>query len=162
MSEKKILLEPDKFCHIFNRGINSMDIFFENDNYEHFRRLYDKYIGSIADTYAKAINKRFGRTGALLESNFHRKPIEDIEYFKNVVIYIHNNPVHHRICKQPIDYPWSSYLSCMSLKSTKLKRDKVIGWFDNKANFKLLNNDESFDFAKINNFLFIGKKLKNL
>ena len=217
MSEKKILLEPDKFYHIFNRGINSMDIFFENDNYTHFLRLYDKYIGAIADTYAwvlmknhfhllvriksqedivanflhlqgfknledvemkakvkkriyqqfsnlfnayaKAINKRFGRTGALLESNFHRKPIEDIEYFKNVVIYIHNNPVHHIICKHPIEYPWSSYLSCMSLKSTKLKRDKVIGWFDNEANFKLLNNDESFDFAKINDFLFKGKKI---
>ncbi|RLD57009.1 MAG: hypothetical protein DRJ01_14475 [Bacteroidetes bacterium] len=223
MSEKKILLEPDKFYHIFNRGINSMDIFFENDNYEHFLRLYDKYIGTIADTYAwvlmknhfhllvriksqedivasfpqlllhlqgfknledvkaemkakvkkriyqqfsnlfnayaKAINKRFGRTGALLESNFHRKPIEDIEYFKNVVIYIHNNPVHHKICKHPIEYPWSSYLSCMSLKSTKLKRDKVIGWFDNEANFKLLNNDKSFDFAKINDFLFKGKNI---
>jgi len=45
------------------------------------------------------------------------------------------------------------------LKSTKHKRDNVIGWFDNKANFKLLNNDESFDFAKINDFLFKGKNI---
>ena len=57
MSEKKILLEPDKFYHIFNRGINSMDIFFENDNYEHFLRLYDKHIGAIADTYAWVLMK---------------------------------------------------------------------------------------------------------
>jgi len=210
MTQKKILLKPDKYYHIYNRGINSMDIFFEKDNYEYFLRLYEKHLEAVADTYAwvlmknhfhflvriksqedivsnykelqgfkklevlntkvkkriyqqfsnlfnaysKAINKRFKRTGALLESNFRRKPIEDVEYFKNVVIYIHNNPVHHRICKSPIEYPWSSYLSCISLKSSKLKRNAVIGWFDNEANFKLLNNDENFDFNKIDKLLF--------
>ncbi len=60
MSEKKILLEPDKFYHIFNRGINSMDIFFENDNYEHFLRLYDKYIGD--GTIARALEIGKGKS----------------------------------------------------------------------------------------------------
>ena len=35
-----------------------------------------------------------------------------------------------------MDYPWSSYLTCISIKQTHLKRDTVIGWFDNVANFK--------------------------
>ena len=35
-----------------------------------------------------------------------------------------------------MDYPWSSYLTCISIKPTHLEREEVIGWFDNEANFK--------------------------
>lgn len=52
MSTNKLLLQPNSFYHIFNRGINSGDLFFEKDNYEHFLRLYDKYISFVADTFA--------------------------------------------------------------------------------------------------------------
>lgn len=38
--------------HIYNRGINSCNIFIEKDNYRHFLFLYKKYITSITDTYA--------------------------------------------------------------------------------------------------------------
>ena len=34
-----------------------------------------------------------------------------------------------------LDYPWSAYLSLISIKPTKLMRDKVFGWFDSRANF---------------------------
>ena len=34
-----------------------------------------------------------------------------------------------------MDYPWSSFLTCISTKPPKLKRGAVIGWFDNQANF---------------------------
>ena len=40
------------YYHIYNRGINSCDLFRDADNYEHFLNLYDKYISPIADTYA--------------------------------------------------------------------------------------------------------------
>jgi REP element-mobilizing transposase RayT len=45
-------LEYGKYYHVYNRGINSALLFKVKDNYEHFLRLYDKYIDSIADTYA--------------------------------------------------------------------------------------------------------------
>ena len=61
-------------------------------------------------------------------------------YLKNVVIYIHNNPVHHGFCEHPMEYPWSSYLSCVSVKPTKLFREAVMGWFDDKANFQYMHN----------------------
>jgi len=40
------------FYHIYNRGINSCDLFRKPDNYEYFLMQYDKYISPIADTYA--------------------------------------------------------------------------------------------------------------
>ena len=45
-------LEFGKYYHIYNRGINSCNLFEESTNYEHFLRLYEKYILPIADTFA--------------------------------------------------------------------------------------------------------------
>jgi hypothetical protein len=39
-----------QFYYIYNRGINSCTLFSENDNYEYFLDLYDKYISPVADT----------------------------------------------------------------------------------------------------------------
>lgn len=45
-------IEAGRYYHIYNRGINSCNLFEESTNYEHFLRLYEKYIHPIADTYA--------------------------------------------------------------------------------------------------------------
>lgn len=50
-------LEFDRYYHIYNRGINSCNLFEETPNYEHFLRLYEKYINPIADTYAYCLMK---------------------------------------------------------------------------------------------------------
>ena len=44
-------IEFGKFYHIFNRGNNSQDIFFEEENYLYFLKLLTKYIFPIADIY---------------------------------------------------------------------------------------------------------------
>lgn len=195
MAEQRIKLEPDRFYHIYNRGINGCPVFQETTNYEHFLSLYDKHISPVADTYAwvlmgnhfhllvriktpegflnpqgfknleglnmgsmtvekrinqqfsnlfnaytKAFNKKYNRTGSLFEHTFRRKLIDNDEYLKQTILYIHNNQVHHGFCEHLLDYPWSSYLTCISVKPTKLHRDTVIGWFDSKASFKTRHN----------------------
>ncbi len=95
-----------------------------------------QYFSNLFNAYAKGFNKTYGRHGALFERPFKRKEITDIDYFKTVVVYIHNNPVHHGFTEYAMDYPWSSYLTCISIKPTHLEREEVIGWFDNEANFK--------------------------
>lgn len=201
MPNPKTPLEPGNYYHIYNRGIDSCNIFRENDNYEYFLALYDKYITSVAETYAwvlmknhfhllvrilpsnpqgirnleglektekrisqqfsnlfnaytKAFNKRYDRTGSLFEHTFRRKLITNKTYLKQVILYIHNNPVHHGFCSHPLEYPWSSYLTCISLKPTKLHRDAVIGWFDNQANFKHWH-DQKIEVERIETWLDI-------
>lgn len=46
------IIEFGRYYHIYNRGINSCNLFKENSNYEHFLHLYEKYITPIADTFA--------------------------------------------------------------------------------------------------------------
>ncbi len=191
------------YYHIYNRGINSCNLFREIENYEYFMNLYDHYISPIAETFAwvlmpnhfhflvrikeideilissshltglenlsgvksphqyfsnlfnaytKAINKRFHRHGALFERPFQRKKIDEIFYLKQVILYIHNNPIHHGFREHSMDYPWSSYLTCISVKPTKLNRESVVGWFDNAANFKLLHN-QKIEMERIENWL---------
>ena len=197
-------LNYGNFYHIYNRGINSCNLFTKPDNYEYFLSLYDKYISPVADTfawvlmpnhfhflvrlkeesevvastatpdrvqnpvrgnaslqfsklfnsYAQAFNKRNCRHGSLFERPFKRKIIENEGYLKQVILYIHNNPVHHGFCSHPMEYPWSSYLTCVSIKPTKLHREQVIGWFDSEANFKYLH-DQKVEVERIEQWLDI-------
>jgi len=91
--------------------------------------------GNLFNAYAKAYNLKYERTGSLFESPFRRIRVDDERYFKQLIFYIHNNPVRHGFCATMSDYPWSSYLSILSLKRTKLQRDKVIGWFNTASEF---------------------------
>lgn len=90
---------------------------------------------NLFNAYTKAINKRFNRHGALFERPFRRKIVEDETYFRNIITYIHNNPVHHGYCEHPLGYPWSSYITCTTEKPTKLNREQVLELFDDLDNF---------------------------
>jgi REP element-mobilizing transposase RayT len=45
-------LEPGKFYHIFNRGINRTKIFMEEENYKFFMKRFVKYLDDKVDVYA--------------------------------------------------------------------------------------------------------------
>lgn len=176
-------IEPGNYYHIYNRGINGTDLFFEQENYRHFLRLYKKYILSVADTfayclmknhfhfliyfkerneiavkhqssaenevlkdpsrklshlfnsYAQAINKRYGRTGGLFERPFERKRIDSEDYLKKLIFYIHHNPVKHNFVEKLENYSWSSYKVIISSDPTFIDREQVIGWFGGLKNF---------------------------
>jgi REP element-mobilizing transposase RayT len=187
-------LKYGHFYHIYNRGIDSGDIFREPANYQHFFRLYEQYIMLVADTYAwvmmknhfhflvrikdqneigfsdlkpdqpfnaedrrkltptqqfsnlfnaytRAFNKRYARTGGLFERPFKRIRVDNEMYFRHLIYYIHNNPIHHGFCEAMSDYPWSSYLSIISVRPTKLNREKVIGWFNSKSEFEIFHRN---------------------
>jgi REP element-mobilizing transposase RayT len=124
-------------------------------NAEHIKRpVPGKHFSHLLNAYAKYFNIESQSGGTLFERPFKRKHVDNLEYLKRLIIYIHNNPVHHGFCEHPIEYPWSSYLSCISLKPTKLKRDKVIGWFDGEANF-ITKHGEKMDFRDLEGWLEI-------
>lgn len=52
MEIRKTALEPGKFYHIFNRGINKSQIFFEEKNYHFFLEKYAQYVFPWVKTYA--------------------------------------------------------------------------------------------------------------
>jgi len=52
-----IPLENGKYYHIYNRGNNGIDLFYDVENYYHFLNLYAKYIDPIAETFAWCLMK---------------------------------------------------------------------------------------------------------
>jgi len=178
--------------HLYNRGINSCNIFNEDDNYRYFLSLYKKYVDPVAETYAwvlmpnhfhflvrvrvkesipvrvlnpdgdrkkirtpsqqfsklfnsyaQAFNKRFSRHGSLFERPFKRKLIEDESFLKNVLLYIHNNPVHHGFCQHPEEYQWSSYLNYLSDNPSKSSYKEVMELFGDEVNFKFVHDEKA-------------------
>ncbi len=109
--------------------------------------LPSQSFSNLFNAYTKAFNKSYTRHGALFERPFRRKLINNESYFQNLIAYIHNNPVHHKICDHPIEYPWTSYLACLSDKPTKLKRNEVIEMFNDVDNFKYVHQLKSNPFS---------------
>ena len=106
----------------------------------------------LFNSYAQAFNRRFKLRGPLFERPFKRKLIDSEEYLKQVLLYIHNNPVHHGFCTHPVEYLWCSFSDCISKTPTNLKRDKVLSWFDGKANFMTMHNNK-IEIEKIEKWL---------
>ncbi|MBW6536051.1 MAG: hypothetical protein K0B11_13675 [Mariniphaga sp.] len=99
----------------------------------------------LFNAYAKAINNRFHRTGSLFEHPFRRVEAKSREQLLYLIYYIHHNPIHHGFCNHFLEYPWSSYLTMLSPKQTKLKRDEVLKWFQDKAYFKEYHSKEQIE-----------------
>ncbi|MGE0089952.1 MAG: hypothetical protein AB7S50_10830 [Bacteroidales bacterium] len=60
--------------------------------------------------------------------------------FINLIVYIHNNPVKHGFAESILEYPWTSYLELIMQEPTILKREEVLGCFDNIENFKFVHS----------------------
>lgn len=101
-----------------------------------------KQFSNLFSSYTQAFNKQQDRSGTLFQRPFKRKPIDNNEYFKNLIYYIHYNPVHHGFVRDLRDWKWSSFESYFSEKATKLKRDEVISWFKDKNSFYLYHKKQ--------------------
>lgn len=205
-------LTPGDYFHIYNKGVNGINLFYNSGNYEYFMRLYEQHINPVADTfawcllgnhfhllvrikeveeitgsenltgfqnlsgiegkekdekytlwvskrfsnlfnaYAKGLNKQRGRRGTLFERPFRRKLVDSEKYFRQLVVYIHSNPVHHGFTDNYKDYPWSSYGTIVSVKPTKLQRKQVFDWFDGQGNF-VETHRQTIDFDFIDHLI---------
>ena len=214
------MLEYGKYYHIYNKGINGMNIFTRKEDYNHFLDLMSVFLAPVADIYAYALmgnhlhivirikenneigflnprysdsddislkwktysantknntdteslnkkpvpgnmiqhmfnayaqwfNKRHHRSGPLLKHPYDKKLVNNVYYLKRLIIYVHRNPVKHGFCDHPVEYGWTSYISLLSIKPSKLSRERVLGWFDDKANFKIVHNDRNDKFLDI-------------
>ena len=96
----------------------------------------------LFNAYARYFNIRTERHGGLFETPFRRIRVNTERYFRQLVFYIHHNPVKHGFAKHILDWGWSSYLTIISVKPTRLSRETVLGYFDDAANFKIYHQQE--------------------
>lgn len=72
---------------------------------------------AVKIAFSKALNKA-GMAGvqesAIWERHFRHYRVADGAEYATLVDYVHTNPVHHRVCERPSEWPWSSLHRFMS------------------------------------------------
>lgn len=97
--------------------------------------LLSKQFSNFFSCYTQAFNKQQQRKGSLFMKNFKRKKIDDRAYLLNLIKYIHYNPIEAKLTDELNEWKFSSYASLISKTPTLLKRDELIGWYSDLANF---------------------------
>ena len=86
--------------------------------------------------YTRYINKRYKRTGRLLEGRYHSCIIDEEAYLWAVARYIEQNPLRARLVKELEDYPYSS------------ARSHITGQADEVLSEELISADEMADYTE--------------
>lgn len=97
-------------------------------------RNMSKVMHWIGMCYSQQINRRYDFTGRLCRDRFFNSPIEDDDYFKTVVRYIHRNPIDLNVRPQNLAYySSSSYGIYLGLRTQPdwLRTDLALDLFDN-------------------------------
>ena len=106
----------------------------KNLNSEEVNKLIYSNFSHFTNGYAKAINKAFSRRGSLFIKGFRRKLVADEAYLKQLIPYIHLNPVASGMTDQPENWKHSSY-------SVILRKPKM---FPGNEILKIFKNEEGF------------------
>jgi|ERR1043166_1866504 REP element-mobilizing transposase RayT len=108
-----------------------------------------KQFSHFFNFYTQNLNQLRGRKGSLFERRFKRKLIYDENQLKNVVQYIHFNPVRHGFTENLMKWPHSSYTAYINESQTWLERDKGLDIFGGLEKFKAAHEERQNFFDSI-------------
>jgi len=89
------------------------------ENTSDFSYAISQQFSNLFNAHIKAYNKMFDRKGSLFIPNFKRKQVENDNYFAELIVYIHNNPVHHGFVSHFFEWTHSSIHAYLLNKPTK-------------------------------------------
>ena len=95
------------------------------------------FIQAVFNSYSKAFNLAFARTGTLFEGPFRAVAIEKYEYLLHLCRYIHRNPVDAGLVKHPAEWQYSNYLEWIGRRAgTLVEMDFVMANYPNPAEYE--------------------------
>ena len=84
MNDYRQILEQDRFYHIYNRGINGTNLFYNKGNYEFFLHRYAEYVSPFVETYALCLLPNHFHLLVRVKEFNHVSSMEDLTGFKNL------------------------------------------------------------------------------
>lgn len=100
-----------------------------------FSKFISQQFSHFFNGYTQAFNKQQNRKGSLFMTPYKRKLIDNEKYWRELIRYIHNNPVQSGIVYNLEDWNYSSYREILSDNATFVSRKEALEWFDNKDDF---------------------------
>lgn len=86
-------------------------------------------------SYAKSINRAYGRLGSLFKTKCPFKPIHDDFQYRTTMAYIHNNPVKAMLCEEYENWEHSSFASIKMQKLSVANVDRALLHFGGLEEF---------------------------
>ena len=135
MKKNTTLLKPDTIYHIYNRGIDKCDIFFEEQNYDYFLMKYQYFLFPVVETYAYClINNHFhfliktkSEKELIRKYKLCRKPLEETE----------------RLLGQRLGRSFANFFNCYAQAFNK-RFDRTGGLFETPFRRVAVNDDIYF------------------
>jgi REP element-mobilizing transposase RayT len=147
--------EEDKarLCLLMQQGVerfgHSIEAFCFMSNHIHLAvRVADislsRIMQHLAFRYARYINRKYNRIGHLFQGRFRSILVDDKNYLKELIRYIHPNPVRAKLVTDPLHYFWSSYRAYLGLEEFSwLTVERVLKKFDIELK-KAIKNFEKY------------------
>ena len=119
----------------------------------------------LGASYVNWFNARHGRSGHLFQGRFKGFVVEDEDYLRRLLLYVHRNPLRAGLVERLADYRWSSY-GCLAYRRRCpkwLARKSVLGRFgDDERTFRTevqrYSEEEGGLLEDLRHGLFLGSK----
>ena len=86
--------------------------------------------------YSLAYKKENDILTNVFAQKFKHSRVDKDVYFSQLIYYIHLNPLHHQVCKDWANYPWSSYQRIKNNLTSYTKAKEVLDWFGGTSAFE--------------------------
>jgi len=94
-----------------------------------------RFMAFVASQYARSTNRKMRRSGHLFERRYRAIIVQEDSYLKELVRYIHLNPLRADVVANISDYPWSSHEAYSGgLCPDWLTLDRVLSLFGDTQN----------------------------
>jgi putative transposase len=118
---------------------------------EKFKEKIHLPFSNLFNSYSKSINKAYDRTGSLFQEHLQRNRIENEEYLRQLILYVHLNPVKHKFSKDFQSYRHSSYRSYLSDKQSSIDREFILELFNDLENFIFCHDEKKLIYEGVLN-----------
>lgn len=105
---------------------------------EHFGLNAGKRISQVFsnffNSYTRSFNSYYRRRGTLFSQHFKHSVIDSMQYRISCVLYIHHNAVHHKLCEDFEQWPYSSHRWVFSFPEDPRSLE-LFSWFGSQDDY---------------------------
>lgn len=110
---------------------------------ERISKFLTQQFSHFFNSYTQSFNKQQNRKGSLFIHPYKRIVVTTQEYLIKLVHYIHFNPIEADLVKTLEDWKFSSFQAITSSRTSSLKKQEVLDWFDGLENFLFCHKGSS-------------------
>lgn len=104
---------------------------------------FSKLAKQITNAYTEYFNKKYKRTGSLMQGTYKSVKVKSDEQLLHLSRYIHLNPIVSSLVKNLDDYPWSSYKDLVAGdKKSLCKIDILVNLIGSTGKYEQFSKDQ--------------------